>query len=291
MYAAVWPLGPCDAAVRPHTTLSHPPPPPHAPLLHTSRPAAPEVLYGWRGYDPCAIDMWSAGVTLAEMITLRPLLPGSCDLEQLALVHALLGCPVPPEAPPAVHQRMVQPPLDPVYHQAGAAGQDAGRADLLLHGDGAPVRGRSCGGSPCRCSSPVNQWPVSGHAAPRGHRIGVAKTIRFTRASVCKLTLSTRRSAIIPQTRRCICSPSRSCQITTRSRLLLHVLNAAARRPSQSGCLRSQPTLCRPGPRRCSPACFAGTPRRGFRPQRRCHTFLCWRVEMMGSSGRRDDAL
>lgn len=53
---------------------------------------APELLYGSRTYTP-AVDIWSIGCILAEMIIKKPLFPGETDIEQLAIVLGTLGTP------------------------------------------------------------------------------------------------------------------------------------------------------------------------------------------------------
>ncbi|XP_033219829.1 cyclin-dependent kinase 20-like isoform X2 [Belonocnema kinseyi] len=53
---------------------------------------APELLYGARFYS-AAIDMWSVGCILGEMLNNAPLFPGETDIEQLAIVLRHLGSP------------------------------------------------------------------------------------------------------------------------------------------------------------------------------------------------------
>lgn len=52
----------------------------------------PELLLGSRSYG-AEVDLWSAGLTVAEMLLGRPLLPGDNDLDQLMRIFALLGTP------------------------------------------------------------------------------------------------------------------------------------------------------------------------------------------------------
>ncbi|KIY96217.1 cyclin-dependent kinase 20 [Monoraphidium neglectum] len=52
---------------------------------------APELLYGAQQYDGAAVDMWGAGMVFAELLGLAPLIPGSSDIGQLALMQQLLG--------------------------------------------------------------------------------------------------------------------------------------------------------------------------------------------------------
>lgn len=53
---------------------------------------APEVIFGWAHYS-CAIDIWSAGCVMAEMISLRPTFPGKNSIDQLAKIVKILGPP------------------------------------------------------------------------------------------------------------------------------------------------------------------------------------------------------
>lgn len=53
---------------------------------------APEVVFGWAHYS-CAIDIWSAGCVMAEMISLRPTFPGKNSVDQLAKIVKVLGAP------------------------------------------------------------------------------------------------------------------------------------------------------------------------------------------------------
>ena len=53
---------------------------------------APEVILSWKKYTS-AIDMWSVGCILAEMILRRPLLPASSEEEQLLMITKLIGSP------------------------------------------------------------------------------------------------------------------------------------------------------------------------------------------------------
>ncbi|KAL8801009.1 MAG: hypothetical protein Q9182_004753 [Xanthomendoza sp. 2 TL-2023] len=55
---------------------------------------APELLLGTKHYTP-AVDIWSAGLVLAELIQSEPCLTGETSLEQLSLIVKLLGSPRP----------------------------------------------------------------------------------------------------------------------------------------------------------------------------------------------------
>ncbi|KAI4136918.1 MAG: hypothetical protein LQ341_005369 [Variospora aurantia] len=55
---------------------------------------APELLLGTKYYTP-AVDVWSAGLVLAELIQSEPCLTGETPVEQLSLIVKLLGSPTP----------------------------------------------------------------------------------------------------------------------------------------------------------------------------------------------------
>lgn len=53
---------------------------------------APEVILSWKKYT-AAIDVWSVGCILAELIIRKPLLPAASEEEQLNMITKLLGNP------------------------------------------------------------------------------------------------------------------------------------------------------------------------------------------------------
>lgn len=55
---------------------------------------APELLLGTKYYNP-SVDLWSAGLVLAELLLGAPCLAGETTLEQLSLVVKLIGSPSP----------------------------------------------------------------------------------------------------------------------------------------------------------------------------------------------------
>jgi len=59
--------------------------------IHSSRYRAPEVLLRARRYGP-PVDMFAMGCILEELITLRPLLPGSSEVCTLHPPHMLWWC-------------------------------------------------------------------------------------------------------------------------------------------------------------------------------------------------------
>lgn len=52
----------------------------------------PELLFGCTAYTS-AIDMWSVGCIMAELVLGQPYLPGNTDIEQLSLIFRALGTP------------------------------------------------------------------------------------------------------------------------------------------------------------------------------------------------------
>ena len=57
-----------------------------------ARYRAPEVLLHSTEYSS-AIDLWAVGCMIAELYMLRPLLPGTSEIDQLFKICALLGTP------------------------------------------------------------------------------------------------------------------------------------------------------------------------------------------------------
>lgn len=55
---------------------------------------APEILFGSNTYTT-AVDMWAAGCILAELISGRPLFPGSSTMDQLERIVSYSGPPTP----------------------------------------------------------------------------------------------------------------------------------------------------------------------------------------------------
>jgi mitogen-activated protein kinase 1/3/mitogen-activated protein kinase 6 len=53
---------------------------------------APEVILSWKKYTK-AIDMWSVGCILAELIGRKPIFPGTDSQHQLSLITEILGTP------------------------------------------------------------------------------------------------------------------------------------------------------------------------------------------------------
>ncbi len=53
---------------------------------------APELLLGTKHYSP-SVDIWSAGLVLAEFLQSSPCLTGDTDIEQLSLIVKLIGSP------------------------------------------------------------------------------------------------------------------------------------------------------------------------------------------------------
>eukprot|EP01103_Thecamoeba_quadrilineata_P010514 TRINITY_DN2294_c0_g1_i1.p1 TRINITY_DN2294_c0_g1~~TRINITY_DN2294_c0_g1_i1.p1 ORF type:complete len:389 (-),score=47.76 TRINITY_DN2294_c0_g1_i1:61-1227(-) len=60
----------------------------------------PELLLGSTFYGP-AIDMWSVGCILAELLTKKPIFPGRSEVDQLDLIFKYCGAPTPENWPGA----------------------------------------------------------------------------------------------------------------------------------------------------------------------------------------------
>ena len=54
---------------------------------------APELLLGTKYYTP-SVDLWSAGLVLAELLQSAPCLTGDTPMDQLSLIVKLLGSPM-----------------------------------------------------------------------------------------------------------------------------------------------------------------------------------------------------
>ena len=53
---------------------------------------APEVLLRSTNYSS-PIDMWAVGCIMAELYTLRPLFPGSSEIDEIFKICSVLGTP------------------------------------------------------------------------------------------------------------------------------------------------------------------------------------------------------
>ncbi|KAJ2008019.1 bleomycin hydrolase [Coemansia thaxteri] len=72
--------------------LYHKPTRPMTPQVVTLWYRAPELILGATEYMP-AIDLWSVGCIMGELLTHRPFMPGHSEQEQLSLVVAMIGAP------------------------------------------------------------------------------------------------------------------------------------------------------------------------------------------------------
>ncbi|KAF9137245.1 hypothetical protein BGX30_010427 [Mortierella sp. GBA39] len=66
--------------------------PPYTTYVSTRWYRAPEVLLKSSAYT-CAVDLWAAGTIAAELISLKPLFPGSSDVDQINRIGNALGSP------------------------------------------------------------------------------------------------------------------------------------------------------------------------------------------------------
>lgn len=67
--------------------------PPYTEYVSTRWYRAPEVLLKSKDYST-PVDMWALGTIMAELVNLRPLFPGSEEIDQVARICDLLGDPV-----------------------------------------------------------------------------------------------------------------------------------------------------------------------------------------------------
>ena len=69
------------------------PPTPYTDLVVTLWYRAPELLLGSNLYNGKAVDMWSVGCILAELLLKEPIFMGSGELDQLDKIFKTLGTP------------------------------------------------------------------------------------------------------------------------------------------------------------------------------------------------------
>ncbi|KAE8123954.1 hypothetical protein FH972_018867 [Carpinus fangiana] len=65
---------------------------PYTPVVVTLWYRAPELLLGTKQYST-AIDMWSVGCIMAELVAKEPLFPGKNEVDQLGKIFQILGAP------------------------------------------------------------------------------------------------------------------------------------------------------------------------------------------------------
>ena len=61
-------------------------------VISTYRYRAPEILLRSTNYNS-PIDIWAVGTIMAELYTLRPLFPGSSEIDQIFKICSVLGTP------------------------------------------------------------------------------------------------------------------------------------------------------------------------------------------------------
>ncbi|KAH0644357.1 hypothetical protein KY284_032241 [Solanum tuberosum] len=66
--------------------------PPYTEYVSTRWYRAPEVLLQSSIYGP-AVDMWAMGAIMAELLTLRPLFPGSSEADEIYKICSVIGTP------------------------------------------------------------------------------------------------------------------------------------------------------------------------------------------------------
>lgn len=96
---------------------------------------APDVLLGSRKYST-PVDIWSVGCIFAEIVTGRPLFPGSSDQDELLRIFKLLGTPNPQTWPDIVNLPLYNdhlPQLPPRNIAQYVPTLDPVGLDLLVH--------------------------------------------------------------------------------------------------------------------------------------------------------------
>ena len=86
---------------------------------------SPELLLGTKYYTP-SVDIWSAGLVLAELLQSSPCLTGNSEIHQLSLIVKLIGSPTPDDI--AALSALSCPQLIQWRRESGIA---SGRADNL----------------------------------------------------------------------------------------------------------------------------------------------------------------
>lgn len=84
---------------------------------------SPELLLGTKYYTP-SVDIWSAGLVLAELLQSSPCLTGDSEVHQLSLIVKLLGSPTPDDI--AALSALSCPQLIQWQRESGSV---SGRAD------------------------------------------------------------------------------------------------------------------------------------------------------------------
>jgi serine/threonine protein kinase len=80
------------------TPTATPGPQPTLPICRCPRYRSPELLLGADRYST-AVDMWSVGCIMGELLAGKPLMPGQGELDQLKLIFGLLGTPTAEDWP------------------------------------------------------------------------------------------------------------------------------------------------------------------------------------------------
>lgn len=113
--------------------------PPYTDYVSTRWYRAPEVLLRTTSYT-AAIDLWAMGTIMAELYTLRPLFPGSSEIDEIYKITAVLGTPPAERWPEGLKlagamnfkfPQMVATPLRQLVPNAGAAALSL-MTDLML---------------------------------------------------------------------------------------------------------------------------------------------------------------
>ena len=76
-------------------------------VISTYRYRAPEILLRSTNYNS-PIDIWAVGTIMAELYTLRPLFPGSSEIDQIFKICSVLGTPTKVSIVSYIELRMIE---------------------------------------------------------------------------------------------------------------------------------------------------------------------------------------
>lgn len=159
--------------------------PPYTDYVSTRWYRAPEILLRSTNYSS-PIDLWAVGTIMAELYTLRPLFPGSTEVDTLFKITSVLG--TPPEATwPGAYKlaaamkfqfpKMVATPLKQIVPSASAAVAPRSRRAALMpptggqgwaraHAPAHAVEPQAAAQLRWRAGHAVLCWRRAGHGAP-----------------------------------------------------------------------------------------------------------------------------
>ncbi|EGD78545.1 CMGC/RCK/MAK protein kinase [Salpingoeca rosetta] len=148
--------------------------PPYTDYVSTRWYRAPEVLLRSVNYNS-PIDIWAIGTIMAELYTLRPLLPGSSEVDELFKITAVLGAPTQATWPEGLKMaanmnfrfpQMVGTPLRTLIPQASAEGIDLMAATMMWNPSKRPNALQCLKHDYFSKHQPFPEVPVNKYSAP-----------------------------------------------------------------------------------------------------------------------------